>query len=78
MPGKIVEVACWAHTRRYFCKALASDPERAQHALSLIRALYKVERTIQDESRKKRAAIGVVTTTLVACGGGELYRARRT
>ena len=56
-PGKIVEVACWAHTRRYFCKALASDPGRAQHALSLIRALYKVERTIQDEGRKKRQQV---------------------
>ena len=53
-PGDIVEVGCWCHARRYFCKALSSDPERAQHALSLIRALYKVERTIKDESRKKR------------------------
>lgn len=56
-PGDIVEVACWAHLRRYFCKALGSDPARAQHALSLIRALYKVERAIQDEPRKKREQV---------------------
>nr|WP_276600393.1 IS66 family transposase [Nannocystis sp. ILAH1] len=56
-PGDIVEVGCWCHLRRYFCKALSSDPERAQHALSLIRAMYKVERTIKDAPRKKREQV---------------------
>ncbi|MBK6580356.1 MAG: transposase, partial [Sandaracinaceae bacterium] len=31
--GDIVEVNCWAHSRRYFFKAMASDPERAGQAL---------------------------------------------
>ena len=32
--GEITEVACWAHARRYFLKALDSDPERAKEALA--------------------------------------------
>ena len=34
--GTIIEVGCWAHCRRYFFKALESDPERARAALSYI------------------------------------------
>jgi transposase len=30
--GAVVEVGCWAHARRYFHKALASDPERGTAA----------------------------------------------
>ena len=62
-PGDIIEVACWCHLRRYFCKALGSDPERAQHALSLIRAMYKVERTVKVESRKRREQVRRDKTT---------------
>lgn len=51
--GDVIEVACWAHTRRYFFKALKSDPARAEHALSLIRALYRVERSTAGAPRKK-------------------------
>ncbi len=42
--GKVVEVGCWAHARRYFFKALGSDPERARQALAFIKALFKLER----------------------------------
>jgi transposase len=42
--GDVVEVACWAHARRYFFKALESDGLRARHALSLIQALFLLER----------------------------------
>ena len=31
--GDVVEVACWAHARRYFFKALETDGARARHAL---------------------------------------------
>lgn len=34
--GDVVEVNCWAHARRYFFKALTSDPDRAKTALTLI------------------------------------------
>ena len=52
--GDVIEVGCWAHGRRYFHKALGSDPVRAEHALSLIRGLYRVERSIAAAPRKKR------------------------
>jgi transposase len=42
--GTIVEVACWAHLRRYFFKSLGSDPPRAKHALSMIQGIFGVER----------------------------------
>ena len=55
--GSVVEVNCWAHCRRYFFKALTSDPERAKIALGLIGALFRIERTLADSPRKKREKI---------------------
>lgn len=55
--GDVVEVNCWAHARRYFFKALDSDPERAKAALGVIGALFRVERTIADSPRKKKEQI---------------------
>jgi transposase len=55
--GDVVEVGCWAHCRRYFYKALGSDPARAEHALSLIRGLYRLERPVQAAPRKKREEV---------------------
>jgi len=52
--GEVIEVGCWAHARRYFFKALASDPDRAKIALTHIGALFRVERTIADAPRKKK------------------------
>lgn len=43
------ELACWAHTRRYFFEAKETDAERSMAALALIRRLYVVE----DEARGK-------------------------
>jgi transposase len=42
--GDVVEVGCWAHARRYWFKALTSDPDRARQALALIGELFKIER----------------------------------
>jgi transposase len=55
--GDVVEVNCWAHARRYFFKALDSDPDRAKAALGLIGALFRIERTLADSPRKKREQI---------------------
>lgn len=41
-PG-IIALACMAHARRYFEKALDSDPARAQYALLEIQKLYAIE-----------------------------------
>ncbi len=53
--SSFIEVACYAHLRRYFFKALDSDPERARQALGLIGELFRIERTIvgaREEARK--------------------------
>jgi len=55
--GRTVEVNCWAHCRRYFFKALSSEPEDAREALGLIGALFKIERSIATAPRKKRETI---------------------
>jgi len=42
--NRIVEVACWAHTRRYWWRSLETDSTRAKHALALIQKLFLLER----------------------------------
>jgi transposase len=54
---RVTEVNCWAHSRRYFFKALGSDPERAKQALGMIGALFRIERSIAEAPRKKREQI---------------------
>ena len=39
----ITHLSCWAHTRRYFDKALENDRERASHVMKLIQLLYAIE-----------------------------------
>lgn len=41
--GQVIEVACWAHCRRYFYDARRSDHVRSAQALAYIRLLYDVE-----------------------------------
>ena len=55
--GDVIEVACWAHARRYFYKALDSDPDRAKVALSHIGALFRIERSIADSPRKEKESV---------------------
>ncbi len=55
--GKCIEAACWAHARRYFYKALGTDPDRARVALALIAKLFKVERELDGEARTKKERI---------------------
>jgi transposase len=54
--GRVVEVACWAHARRYFFDAKASDPARALPALGLIQQLYAVERAVKSGDAERRRA----------------------
>lgn len=55
--GTMIEAGCWAHARRYYFKALGSDPERARRALAFIKALFEIERKIANETRKRREAV---------------------
>ena len=45
----ITHLACWAHARREFEKALDNDRERAEVALGYIQTLYNVERQAREE-----------------------------
>jgi transposase len=55
--GKVIEVACWAHARRYWWKALDSEPERARAALALIGELFRIERTVAAAGGRERADV---------------------
>jgi transposase len=57
--GTVVEVSCWAHARRYFFKALLTDPERAKHGLALINELFRIERVLAADPPVKRLALRV-------------------
>lgn len=46
--GEIIYLACMAHARRYFEKALDNDKKRAEHALLKIQDLYLIERKARE------------------------------
>ncbi|TXK20936.1 IS66 family transposase, partial [Pontibacter qinzhouensis] len=46
---EVVHLACWAHARREFEKALGNDAKRAGVALLYIQQLYAVERKAREE-----------------------------
>jgi transposase len=52
--GQVVEVGCWAHCRRYFYRALETEPERAREALALIGELFRIERELKELPSAKR------------------------
>jgi transposase len=51
----IVEVACWAHSRRRFFEAQSSDLIRSTVVLAYIRLLYDVEREAREQDLKGEA-----------------------
>jgi transposase len=56
-PGKATESGCWAHNRRYYFKALGSDPERARQALAFIKAIFKIEKEQATSPPEVRLAV---------------------
>ena len=46
--GNIIHLACMAHARRYFDKALKNDQKRAEQVLKLMQALYEIERKARE------------------------------
>lgn len=50
----IIEVACWAHARRKFNDAKATDKPRGHEALAFIGRLYEIERIAKEKSAKER------------------------
>jgi len=55
-PG-ITQAQCWAHTRRYFVKAEAIEPDATARALELIGRLYQTEARIKEQELKAEAAL---------------------
>jgi transposase len=55
--GRVVEVACWAHCRRYFFQSLSTDPELAREALAYIGALFEIEREAMHALARERLQI---------------------
>jgi len=53
----LIEVACWAHARRYFHRALESDSGRMGPALLLIAQLYRVEKEARGMTAKERLCL---------------------
>jgi transposase len=54
LKGEVREAGCWAHTRRYFFKALPSEPQRARVALAFFRNLFEAERKLKNVSADER------------------------
>jgi hypothetical protein len=50
----IVHLACWAHARREFEKAMDNDKKNATVALSLIQQLYQIERDTKEMTPDQR------------------------
>ncbi len=45
----VTHAQCWAHTRRYFERALQAEPQAAAQALEIIATLYRHEHQIRDK-----------------------------
>jgi transposase len=54
---EIKHLACWAHARRYFEKALTQDKKRASYVLEEIQKLYAIERKTARISAEERHAV---------------------
>jgi len=50
----VTHLACWAHARRKFEKALQSDRKRAEHVMLEIQKLYAIERDAKELSAGQR------------------------
>jgi transposase len=55
--GEVIESGCNAHCRRYFFKALETDPERARHALTLLGGLFRIERAMATAPPEQRLKV---------------------
>jgi transposase len=59
-PGGATEVACWAHVRRKFVDAEATDPRLAKEAIDRIRVLFQIEEAAKDLSDAARARLRIM------------------
>lgn len=57
LPGRAIEVACWAHLRRKFLDAETSDAECAREAIERIRMLFEIEQLAVEWTDEERRAL---------------------
>ncbi|MDP6658099.1 MAG: IS66 family transposase [Nitrospinaceae bacterium] len=53
----VIEVACWAHTRRKFDEAASSRPQEATEVLARIAQLYKIESECKEMTPEQRCNV---------------------
>jgi len=53
--GRVIEVGCWAHARRYFIHAEESEPGFAKEAIARIGELYAIERHAKEKELSHEA-----------------------
>jgi hypothetical protein len=58
VPGGATEVACWAHVRRKFVDAEATDPTLATEAVDRIRTLFQIEANADRRTLDSTARLG--------------------
>lgn len=56
---QVTHALCWVHARRLFVKAEDVEPQRVEAALEWIRALYEVEREIQERTLTGEAKLAL-------------------
>ncbi len=64
----MVEVACWAHTRRHFHQALDTDAVRMGAVLAYIAQLYAVEKASAAVGRRGRGVTSIAANRLLQPG----------
>lgn len=57
--GRVQEVSCWAHCRRYWYKARDQDPARSAHSLAVFQRLYNLDHTHRESIATDRHAARV-------------------
>lgn len=74
---QVTHLACWAHARRKFEKALQSDRKRAEHAMAEIQKLYAIERQAHDLTAEQRKELRLEKALPVINALGQWLHAQR-
>ncbi len=74
---QVTHLACWAHARRKFEKALQSDRKRAEHAMVEIQKLYAIERQAHDLTAEQRKELRLEKALPVINEFGKWLHAQR-
>jgi transposase len=75
--NKVTHLACWAHARRKFEKALDNDKIRAEHVMSEIQKLYAIERDAQELTLNERKELRLEKALPIINNLGKWLHAQR-